>query len=85
MGREEPNTQDKFTFHHQVLLMTGTSVGGQPILAICGESSQAGVLGCLECEWERASHDESEDVHMELLTEPSASIKPTETFSWRNR
>lgn len=57
----------------------------KPILAICGGSSQAGVLGCLECEWERSSHDESADVYKELLTEPSASIKPTETSSLRYR
>lgn len=79
------NTPDKFTFHHQVLLVTGPSGGGQPILAICGGSSQAGVLRCLECEWDRSSHDESEDVYKELLVESSASIKPTETFSWRYR
>lgn len=67
-GSREPNIQDKFTFHHQVLLVTRPSVGGQPISAMCGGSGQDGVLGCLKWEGERSSHDESEDVYRELLT-----------------
>lgn len=61
------------------------SVGGQPISAMCGGSSQDGVLGCLKWERDMSSHDESKGVYRELLTEPPASIKPTDNFSLRGK